>query len=276
MTLMIGSEQDMVELQVLPGVRAAFLPQDVEQQVLGIWRGPATALLLPTTPQTLKNVLSSPKRKDADIQSVIRVEGDVKLPLTGCRHTMEISSRLVSLEPGALSDLREVPGLGLRGLVGVVSGEVEELVIFCDLTLKGSQRFLLIECTLGSEMSLGDPMPCSRLIPWGAGDGAGDHSRTSVAARMNSCGAASGFVLPLNHASSGHEIRLRLLQGSYGSDFPLRCLGQGTLALATADSDVTGVTRLEIKDGREHVGFCMLSLIIKASFLKSPLYADFV
>ena len=275
MTLMIGSEQDMVELQVLPRVRAAFLPQDAEQ-VLGIWRGPATALLLPTTPQTPKNVFSSPKRKDADVQSVIRVEGDVKLPLSGCRHNMEISSRLVSLEPGAPSDLREVPGLGLRGLVGVVSGEVEELVIFCDLTLKGSQRFLLIECTLGSEISLSDPMPCSRLIPWGAGDGAGDHSRTSVAARMNSCGAASGFVLPLNHASSGHEIHLRLLQGSYGSDFPLRCLGQGTLGLATVDSDVTGVTRLEIKDGRAHVGFCMLSLIIKASFLKRPLYTDFV
>eukprot|EP00802_Teleaulax_amphioxeia_P008843 Tamp_08854.p1 GENE.Tamp_08854~~Tamp_08854.p1 ORF type:complete len:563 (-),score=33.34 Tamp_08854:536-2224(-) len=79
MTLMLGSDQDIVELQVLPSMRSTLRPQDADL-VLGAWRGPATALLLPTVPRTPGS------KKDSDSQSVIRVEGDVRLPLLGGRH----------------------------------------------------------------------------------------------------------------------------------------------------------------------------------------------
>ncbi len=64
----------------------------------------------------------------------MRVEGDVRLALTSAwglwsSLSLALSSRLVKLEAGAPSDLREVPGLGLRGLVGAIAGQVELLTL---------------------------------------------------------------------------------------------------------------------------------------------------
>jgi hypothetical protein len=64
----------------------------------------------------------------------MRFEGDVRLALTSAwglwsSLSLALSSRLVKLEAGAPSDLREVPGLGLRGLVGAIAGQVELLTL---------------------------------------------------------------------------------------------------------------------------------------------------
>ena len=101
---MLASEHDEVEVQVLQGgtALASGDGKDCKEALLGAWTGKASAMLVAST------------------KSAIRVEGDVRLPLYGSAARglgLTVSGRLVKLEAGAPSDLREVPGLGLRGVV---------------------------------------------------------------------------------------------------------------------------------------------------------------
>jgi hypothetical protein len=135
----------MVEVEVLDGACARV--SDQKERVLGSWSGLATSLLVPATLAT-----------QANDKNVIRVEGDVRLPLRARERGLglAVSSRLVKLDAGAPSDLREVPGLGLRGLVGAVAGCVEVLVLSpCDAAayapskLHTRPRFLVFETSIG-------------------------------------------------------------------------------------------------------------------------------
>ena len=265
LTLMVASEQDLVQIQVLQGLRSLAAGG---AKVLGTWTGPARALL------------QAPK------QDAIRVEGDVRLPLAGTRGLgLTVSARLVQLEAGAPSDLREVPGVGLRGLVGVVAGCIEHLVLSpwdcasCSTRPRASpssapERPLVIETSIGPDVSVSEPLPranAESLPAAGMGDApAAALSASGLAARVSGCEAETSFVLPLNHAVSGHVLVLRVLQGQAGvQDAPLRCIGQATLTVpgeASANGDaLSGLTRLELMDGPAHVGFCLCSLSVKRS-----------
>ena len=265
LTLMVASEQDLVHVQVLQGLSSLAAGGT---KVLGTWTGPARALL------------------QAPEQDAIRVEGDVRLPLSGARGlVLTVSARLVQLEAAAPSDLREVPGVGLRGLVGVVAGCIEHLVLSpWDCAPSGNrprasacsvpERPVVIETSIGADVSVSEPLPraCAESLPaTGMGDApAAALSASSLAARVSGCEAETSFVLPLNHALSGHVLVLRVMQGQAGvHDAPLRCIGQATLTVpgeATANGDaLIGLTRLELMDGPAHVGFCLCSLNVKRS-----------
>ncbi len=73
LTLMVGSERDVVEMEVLDGTTAPGLPH-VKDKVLGAWTGPAASLLLPTS-----------SKKEVGDEPVIRVEGEVRLAHTCSR-----------------------------------------------------------------------------------------------------------------------------------------------------------------------------------------------
>ena len=240
LTLMVASEHDTVEMQVFKGGDASVGARG-RDALLGSWVGVASTLLHVST------------------KSAIRVEGDVRLPLKGTGGLgLAVSGRLVKLEPGSPSDLREVPGLGLRGVVGVVAGCVEELVLSpWDCSADNGSRFFITECSVGSDASSSDAIRCARLQP---------HDTTDrMTAHVGGCGGESAFLLPLCHAPMGHVLRVRLLQGSEGrSDMPLRCVGQAELLLPGGESDtLIGTTRLELMDGPAQAAYCMLSFTVK-------------
>lgn len=243
LTLMVASEHDLIEMQVLKGddCCVGIKGKDADS-VLGTWTGEANALLV------------------SSAQNTIRVEGDVRLSMAGTRSLgVMVSSRLVKLEAGAASDLREVPGLGLRGLVGVVAGCVEELMLSpWDCTANDGSRFIIIECSVGTEISSSHAVSCKRFRPRDEAD--------KMTGSLQQLGAETSFLLPLNYASTpgGHVLRVRLLQGSQGrSDVPLRCLGQAELALPGEEDSLIGATRVEITDGPAKVAQCKLSFSLK-------------